>query len=381
MLLRPYACVLEGEIRWGVEVEVEDGLITRVGIQSGVPEDYVLCPAFVNAHSHMEYRGLMGRVGGDDFFAWIREITEQKSQQEADQVRKDCLTAAAENRATGVAYVWEHADRPGSAAAMRTAGLQGVVFQELITFNEHENPGEKWALVHERAAQQAKEGGFPTYVNPHALYTVDDASLHKIASRPGPISIHCAESRFERELTENGTGKFAEFQRAHGWNVVAQGLSPVAVVNGYGMLKSTTQLVHCCDVDESDIRRIAQARASVAHCPRSNQRLGCQTAPVRQMLDAGIRVGLGLDSAASSGPIDMFAEMRAALAASRRIGRPVTGEEVLGMATTQGAKSLGLGGWEIKEGSKVPLIKVGVDDCRSAEELLEHGSPQAVSWV
>lgn len=380
-MLRPYACVLNGEVRWGVEVEVIDGVITRVGIQSGVPDDYILCPAFVNAHSHMEYRGLMGRVGGDDFFAWIREITEQKSQQELDQVRRDCQIAANENRATGVGYIWEHTDRLGSAAAMRAAGLDGILFQELITFNEHENPGEKWASVHERAAQQAKEGGFPVYVNPHAIYTVDDASLTKIASRAGPISIHCAESRFERELTVHGSGKFAEFQRAHGWKVVASGLSPIAVLNGYGMLKSTTQLVHCCDVDDSDIKRIAQRRASVAHCPRSNQRLACPTAPVRRMLDAGIRVGLGMDSAASSGPIDMFEEMRAALAASRRRGEPLTGEQVLDMSTAGGARSLGLSGWEIKEGSTVPLIKIVVDNCHTAEDLIETGSPGCVQWV
>lgn len=99
------------------------------------------------------------------------------------------------------------------------------------------------------------------------------------------------------------------------------------------------------------------------------------------MLDAGIRVGLGMDSAASSGPIDMFEEMRAALAASHRRGEPLTGEQVLDMATAGGARSLGLSGWEIKEGSTVPLIKIVVDGCHTAEDLIENGSPGCVQWV
>ena len=370
MLLRPYACVIQGEVRWGVEIEIEDGVITRVGIQSGVPDEYVLCPAFVNAHSHFEYRGLMNRVGGDDFFAWIREITAAKSEQELDQVRLDCQLAADENRATGVGLVWEHSDRPGSGIAMKNAGLQGVLFQELITFNERESPGEKMALVHERAADQYRESGIRAYVNPHALYTVDEASLQKIAFRPGPLSIHCAESRFERELTVHGEGPFAEFQRMNGWNVVPHGFSPVAVLNGLGYLRPLTQLVHCCDVDEDDIARIARSRASVAHCPRSNKRLGCSIAPVRRMLDAGIPVGLGMDSAASSGVIYMFEEMRCALEMSRRRSEVLEPEEILSMATGGGARSLRVPGWEIEVGSRVPLIKIGVDECYSAEELI-----------
>lgn len=381
MLLRPYACVIGGELRWGVEIEVVDGVITRIGVQSGVPEDYVLSPAFVNAHSHFEYRGLLDQVRGDDFFAWIREITAAKNKQELEDVRRDCLVAAEENRGTGVALVWEHSDRPGSAEAMKEVGLEGVIFQELITFMEHDSPWEKFALVHERAAEQYRISGIPTYVNPHSIYTVDRKSLEKVVHRSGPISIHCAESRFERDLTVHGEGPFAEFQRSHGWDVVAQGLSPVVFLHSLGYLRQGTQLVHCCDIDEGDLERMVRSGVSVAHCPRSNVALGCAIAPVKRMLKAGIPVGLGMDSAASSGPIDMFDEMRSALEVSRRRGEALEGEEIWWMATGGGARSLRVPGWEIEVGSRVPLIRIGVDDCYSAEELIERGSAAAVSWV
>ncbi len=381
MLLRPYACVIAGEIRSGVEVEVIDGVITRLGIQGGVPDDYILCPAFVNAHSHFEYRGLLNRVHGDDFFSWIREITAAKSEQEMAEVAHDCQIAAEENRGTGVAYVWEHSDRPGSGHAMKEVGLDGVLFQELITFREHASPGLKFAEIHERAAEQYRQSGIPAYVNPHSLYTVDHKSLERAGFRAGPISIHCAESRFERDLTVHGSGPFAEFQRANGWDVVPQGLSPVAVLNGLGYLRPGTQLVHCCDVDEGDLERMARTGVSVAHCPRSNHALSCPIAPVKRMLDAGIPVGLGMDSAASSGPIDFFEEMRCALEMSRRRGEALEGEEILWMATGGGARSLRVPNWDIEVGSRVPLIRIAVDDCYSAEELIERGSPGDVSWV
>ena len=107
--------------------------------------------------------------------------------------------------------------------------------------------------------------------------------------------------------------------------------------------------------------------------------LNCPTAPVRQMLDAGILVGLGLDSAASSGPIDMFEEMRA-------VSVLIRPEEIWNMATTMGADSIRfaaheLPAWRIERGSSVPLIKINVTDAYSTEELIERGSPDRVEWV
>lgn len=101
------------------------------------------------------------------------------------------------------------------------------------------------------------------------------------------------------------------------------------------------------------------------------------------MLDAGIELGLGLDSAASSGPIDMFAEMRAAIEVSHARGEPVTPEEVWKMATN--ACSLPLlntpEAWDIVIGSTVPLIEVHVEQPRDTYDLIERGSPQLIRWV
>lgn len=108
------------------------------------------------------------------------------------------------------------------------------------------------------------------------------------------------------------------------------------------------------------------------------------------MVRAGIAVGLGMDSAASSGPIDMFAEMRAARAVSLERGRPLSSEQIYRMATRWGAESVpvlgpagtfGRLGWEIFEGSTVPLIKLHLPNATDTDSVLDHGTPECVEWI
>ena len=70
------------------------------------------------------------------------------------------------------------------------------------------------------------------------------------------------------------------------------------------------------DVYKRQYEHLAEGEVMIAHCPRSNLNLGCPLPDVRRMLDMGLKVGLGMDSPASSGPIDMFAEMRAMMTVS-----------------------------------------------------------------
>jgi 5-methylthioadenosine/S-adenosylhomocysteine deaminase len=84
---------------------------------------------------------------------------------------------------------------------------------------------------------------------------------------------------------------------------------------------------------------------AVAHCPRSNALLGCGIAPLTELREAGIRVGLGTDSPASTPSFDMFDEMRTAVAMSRareRRSAALAAHEALELATIGSARALGL---------------------------------------
>ncbi len=376
MMLRPYGVVVGGRLEFGLEVELRNGRVESVRPCTGQTEPYVLSPAFVNAHSHLEYRGLMDRVDGDEYMAWIARLTELKAEQDAAEVERDCRLAAEENRRTGVALVAEHSDRPFAGAALAWAGLDGLVFQEVITLRERDDPMAKLRLVEERAA--CNRCFRPTTLSPHTPYTVDEATLRRLNEPGRPLSIHVAESVHENALLERGDGPLAKFAFRP---VAPPGARVVDYLADLGYLRPGVQFVHACDLNAREAERLAEAGVAVAHCPRSNTRLRTPPAPIREYLDAGVKVGLGLDSAASAGPIDMFAEMRGALQTAQGRGRPLSPEEVWAMATTTGAASLGFADWDIVPGSSAPLIEIRVPGAENLGAVIDRGSPDRVEWV
>jgi len=340
----------------------------------------------VNAHSHLEYRGLQGKLSEAEYWPWIRAITKAKLEQSPADVELDCRQAAAENVSAGVRLIAEHSDRPFAGAALDEAGLQGVIFQEVITRFESDGPDARLELARARLRGQATDGNrIASYYAPHAYQTVDAATLRGFGCSDEPFSMHVAETDLENQLTLQGTGTIADFFRELSIPYAPTGKRLVPTLDGLGLVRRNAQFVHCCALEDAEITLLAERGVAVAHCPRSNRNLNCPIAPVREMLDAGIKVGLGLDSAASSGPIDMFEEMRCALDVSRQRGKPVTAEEVWLMATEIGADSLrfavpAIADWRIETGSDVELIRIHVAGVKSMEGLIRQGSPQRVEW-
>lgn len=375
--------VINGELVRGLEAIRVAGEIVELRPHTRPPGDYVLSAAFVNAHSHLEYRAMMGKIPLGEYFPWINQLTQMKMAEAESDVVAGIRIAAEENRKTGVAKIGEHTDRLGSAQAMVTQGIGGHLFQELITFFEAQDPGEKWRSVEEKAAKN-RSFGLPVTLSPHAFQTVDRESLRKLGASEQPISIHVAETAHENDLTLRGEGVMAEFRERFGLEVPQTGKSVVASLYDLGVLRKGTQCVHVCALEPGDLDLLVESGVTIAHCPRSNKNLGCPAAPVRRFLDAGIIVGLGMDSAASSGPIDMFEEMRSALHTSYALREPVTPEEVWRMATSMGAASFGdpsPEAWDIYEGSRTPLIRIHLPAMLHVEDLIEVASSTAVDWV
>jgi 5-methylthioadenosine/S-adenosylhomocysteine deaminase len=111
------------------------------------------------------------------------------------------------------------------------------------------------------------------------------------------------------------------------------------------VLNERVSAAHCVQVDDEEISLLALHGVAVAHCPRSNAILGCGIAPLRRLLAAGVRVGIGTDSPASTPSIDMFEELRTAMYVARareRRGDALCAPEALELATLGGARALGL---------------------------------------
>jgi cytosine/adenosine deaminase-related metal-dependent hydrolase len=121
------------------------------------------------------------------------------------------------------------------------------------------------------------------------------------------------------------------------------GCSPVEYLESLGWLDGDVWCAHCVHLSDGDVGRFAETDTGVAHCPTSNLRLGAGIAPVRQLLDAGVRVGLGVDGSASNERSDLFYDVKQALLVARAVGGPgaLTAREALRLATRGGAAVLG----------------------------------------
>ncbi len=121
------------------------------------------------------------------------------------------------------------------------------------------------------------------------------------------------------------------------------GHRPVSYVAELGWVGDDVWHAHCVHLNEQEIALFAQTGTGVCHCPSSNMRLASGIAPVRAYLDAGVRVGLGVDGSASNDSSHLLAEARMALLLQRVSGDPagLSAEEALWLATAGGARVLG----------------------------------------
>lgn len=142
------------------------------------------------------------------------------------------------------------------------------------------------------------------------------------------------------------------------------GARPVDYLDSLGWLGPDVWLAHGIHFDDADIRRLAETGTSVAHCPCSNGRLGAGICRTRDLLDAGVGVGLGVDGAASNESSSLIEEARVALLLARSRGGPsaLTVREALRLATIGGARVLGwdadLGSLEVGKLADVALWRV-----------------------
>src|SRR5207248_7562066 len=120
------------------------------------------------------------------------------------------------------------------------------------------------------------------------------------------------------------------------------GCTPVEYLEELGWLAGDVWCAHCVHLSAEDVAKFGKQDVGVAHCPTSNMRLGAGMAPVRELLDAGVRVGLGVDGSASNERGDLFLEVKQSLLVARARGGPkaLTARDALRLGTRGGAEVL-----------------------------------------
>jgi len=121
------------------------------------------------------------------------------------------------------------------------------------------------------------------------------------------------------------------------------GCTPVEYLGEVGWLSDDVWCAHCVHLSDDDVETFGRQGVAVAHCPTSNMRLGAGIARVHDLLEANVRVGLGVDGSASNERSDLFMEVKQALLVARTRGGPkaMTAREALRLGTRGGAAVLG----------------------------------------
>jgi cytosine/adenosine deaminase-related metal-dependent hydrolase len=333
----------------------EDGRIIAVGPDehvarpSNVPaEEYgdaALLPGLVNTHTHLELTGLEGEVSEPDFPRWIMSVRERKAARTREQFLAAAHGGLAACWAAGVTTVADTGDSGAVIQALAQAGGSGIAYQEI--FGAH--PDDVDVSLAGLQARVEALGAFATGrvrmgVSPHAPYTVSGqlyaATAEWARAESLPLAAHVAESPAECDLLARGIGGFAEAWRRRGIPLPSPlGRTPLEWLDEHGVLSESTLCIHGVQVSPTDLERMRAAGAALAHCPLSNHAHGHGSAPVREYLERGIRVGLGTDSVMSVGMLDLLAEARVA-----RRAAGLDPQAALALCTLEAARALGLDG-------------------------------------
>ena len=334
-------------------------------------------PGFVNAHSHLELtamRGFLEREEGN-FTAWLVKLTLARlNSMTPEDLYVSAAWGAVEAARAGVTTLADASDSATSSLrALKDVGLRGIVYQESfgpdprLARENFEKLREKISVLRSFETELVRAG-----VSPHAVYTVSAPQLELLTDfaldEKLPLMMHAAESEAEDLLVREGTGPFADNLALRGIEWRAPRLSVIEYLEKVGVLRARPLLAHCIRTDEADIERIVRAGAGIAHCPKSNAKLGHGRAPFAAFLNKGARVGLGSDSVASNNLCDMLEEARFAALLSRASGDMLaSGEmagarEALAAATRGGARATGLDGvtGELVPGLQADLVVINL---------------------
>jgi 5-methylthioadenosine/S-adenosylhomocysteine deaminase len=298
--------------------------------------DGLIMPGLINVHTHAAMTCMRGLADDLPLMTWLNDhIFPAESKLDYEQVFTGSLLACAEMIMSGTTcfcdmYLFEDA----VARAAKQAGIRAIVGEVLYDFpspnyGSIEN-GFEYTL--ELAQKWAGDPLISIAVEPHSPYLCAPDLLEKaftiVNQHELLMVIHLSETASEVDQIKE-----------------KYGLTPVEHLAGLGVLSPRLLACHCVMLSEEDINLLKQYDVKIAHNPESNMKLASGIAPLPELLDAGICVGIGTDGCASNNNLDMFLEMDTVAKIHKvNSGDPTVTDAwtVLKMATIGGARALGI---------------------------------------
>lgn len=366
----------------GGSLLVRDGVIAWVGREGsgGAPDPgdaeiidgtgMVALPGLVNAHHHLYQALTRVHAQEEGLFGWLRDLYPVWAGLSVEWMRAAARVALAELALSGCATTTDH-------HYVFPNGLTGVLDAEVDAAREL---GLRFHPCRGSMDLGQSAGGLPpdTIVEEidDVLSHTEDAVRRLHDPAPGAMVrvavAPCSPFSATRRLMEESQAlarrlgvrmhtHIAETLDEERYCRETFGVRPLELLDDLGWLGADVWLAHCVHLNAGDIGRIARTHTAVAWCPTSNLRLGSGLAPARELLDAGVNVGLAVDGSASNDSGDLLAEVRQAMLVARgRSGpRAMSARAALRVATRGGAACLGrddIGALEVGRRADVALF-------------------------
>ena len=335
---------------------VRDGLVDAVGGGAAPAAEVVVdvggavvTPGLVNTHHHLYQTLTRARAQEATLFEWLRELYPVWARIDAEAEYAAARTGLAELALSGCTTVFDHhyvfpRGRDGlweaEVQAARELGVRIVASRGSMDLGESDGglpPDSLVESIDEVLAETERLAGLQ-----------DGDGMVQLAVAPcSPFSVTkelmLESAELARRLGLRLHTHLAETVEEDAYCRELYGCRPVEYLEELGWVAGDVWCAHCVHLSPDEVGSCGRAGVGVAHCPTSNLRLGAGVAPVRDLVDAGAPVGLGVDGSASNERSDLFFEVKQALLVARGRGGPqaMTVREALRLGTRGGAAVLG----------------------------------------
>jgi len=345
----------------GLSILIEDGFIRRMERNLDVEADEILdcrdlvaIPGLINTHHHL-YQTLTRAFPlseGKTLFPWLRLLYPVWAGLDEDMIDASTRTGLAELALSGCTTSADHlyVFPPGSEnfvdvqiAAARSVGIRFHATRGSMDLGER-----RGGLPPDNVVQPIDTILADSERLIHRYHDPNAGAMTQVALAPcSPFSVTpelmIESARLAREHGVRLHTHIAETVDEDRYSRNTFGSSPVGLLDRLGWVNGDVWVAHCVHPTGDDITALGRGQVGVAHCPTSNMLLGSGLAPVRALIGAGVRVGLGVDGSASNDGNDLRNEVKQALLTARvRDGvTAMTAREALRLATRGGAACLG----------------------------------------
>ncbi|MCJ7825439.1 MAG: amidohydrolase [Anaerolineales bacterium] len=365
-------------------IAIKDDTIIAVGPQADVQQHHsageiidlgsrVIIPGLINAHSHVPMTLLRGLADDLRLDVWLMGymMPVEREFVSPEFCRLGTQIACAEMIRGGVtcfADIYYFEDIVAQAA--KEAGMRAICGQSILKFPTPDAESYEDSLAASRSFLEIWKVDpliIPA-IAPHSVYTCTEEIL--VACRDlamefdVPLHIHISETK----------GEVNDWRETYDMPVV-----PWA--KKLNLFDAKVFAAHCVHIDDGEIHTLEHAGVGVAHNPSSNLKLASGFAPIIEMLDTGLQIGIGTDGTASNNDLDMFEEMRLASFIAKTVNSDPTAlpaKNALDMATRMGAKALHIDHLtgSLEPGKRADLIAIDQDRTHNIPHF--EREPQAV---